>query len=142
MICRIHSVPVSSLPTRSSDRCAGRPVILVVDDEACVRNLLRIVLERTGFLVWLAADGREAVDLYRRHCPEIALVLLDVRMPVLDGPATLAILRRINPTVTCCFMSGNAAEYSENQLLARMISKPFRLEEVAGLFRQLAPVRG
>jgi CheY-like chemotaxis protein len=110
----------------------------VVDDEACIRDLLRIVLEQHGFRVWLAADGREALELYRRDGSEIALVFLDVRMPVLDGPATLARLRAFNPAVMCCFMSGNAEEYADGQLLARVIAKPFRLAEVVGLVGQLS----
>jgi CheY-like chemotaxis protein len=139
MICRIHSAPASSPPARPT--AAKKPGILVVDDEACVRNLLRLVLERHGYRVWLAADGREAIDLYCRRQFEIALVLLDVRMPVLDGPATLAILRRINPTVMCCFMSGNAAECESGRWPARMIAKPFRLAELVALSKGVAAGR-
>src|ERR1041385_1655495 len=105
MICRLHSTrerPVSLTTPRESS-----PGILVADDEPCIRNLLGVVLGRYGFRVWLAPHGEQAVELYCRHRSEIALVLLDVRMPVLDGPATFAALRRINPTVRCCFMSAD-----------------------------------
>jgi CheY-like chemotaxis protein len=47
--------------------------------------------------VWLAAGGQEALDLYQRHREAIDVVLLDVRMPGLDGPQTLAALRALNP---------------------------------------------
>jgi DNA-binding response OmpR family regulator len=104
--------------------------VLVVDDEPSIRSLLAVALRQQGFCVWLAADGREAIELDRRHGPEIALVLLDVRMPGLDGPETLTVLRKINPTVMCCFMSDNAGEM---KLPAPVIAKPFRLTEVKRL---------
>ena len=57
--------------------------ILVVEDEADIRELLRFNLEREGFSVLEAADGPQALDMARRHSP--ALVLLDVMLPGLDG---------------------------------------------------------
>src|SRR5262245_28789501 len=108
MICRLHCASASGRLT--AHQGARRPGILVADDEACVREWLRAALQRHGFRVWLAADGEQAIDLYRRRRSEIVLVLLDVRMPVLNGPQTLARLRQMNPTVLCCFMSGNGAE--------------------------------
>lgn len=104
--------------------------ILVVDDEAIVRQMLEVVLRRSGFGVLLAADGPEALALYERHRPRIAVVLLDVRMPGLDGPQTLAALRQFDPGVRCCFMSGDTKCYSEQELLAQgavcFFPKPFR----------------
>src|SRR5262249_13388533 len=94
-------------PARWHERIQRRhaqPGILVVDDEDSVRRLLQIVLERQGFSVWSAADGRTAIRLYRQYRTTISLVLLDVRMPELDGPQTLAELREFNPAIRCCFM--------------------------------------
>ena len=128
MICRLHCASASGRLT--AHQGARRPGILVADDEACVREWLRAALQRHGFRVWLAADGEQAIDLYRRRRSEIVLVLLDVRMPVLNGPQTLARLRQMNPTVLCCFMSGNGAEYACSNLPARVITKPFRLADL------------
>ena len=50
-----------------------------------------------GFTVWSAANGPAALEVYRRQQDDIAVVLLDVRMPGLDGPQTLAELQRLNP---------------------------------------------
>ena len=61
-----------------------------------------------GLAVWLAADGPEAVELYRGHRDTIDVVLLDVQMPGLDGPATLTALREFDPGVLCCFMTGHS----------------------------------
>jgi CheY-like chemotaxis protein len=112
-------------------RFAGshRPEVLVVDDEPVLRTLLDAALRHFGFAVRLADGGREAVEIYRRHHATITLVLLDVRMPDLDGPGTLALLRQLNPHVRSCFMTGQAGQYTEEELLAlgaaRVFRKPF-----------------
>jgi two-component system, OmpR family, response regulator len=107
-----------------TDKC-----ILVVDDEPSVRRLLAAALRQSGFSVCLASSGEEAVALYEQHRGTIDLVLLDVRMETMDGPRTLAALRELDPQVRCCFMSGHAGEYSDDDLLAlgasHVFSKPF-----------------
>jgi CheY-like chemotaxis protein len=120
-----------------------RPEVLVVEDEEAVSRMLAVALRLYGFEARLAGCGREAIELYRQHHEQIALVLLDVQMPDLDGPQTLVQLRQINPHLRCCFMSGNTGRYSAEELLAlgaaHVLSKPFSsLSEVARLLRQLA----
>jgi DNA-binding NtrC family response regulator len=79
---------------------------LVADDEESIRTLLNWVLQQQGFRVWLAPDGREAVQIYQEQYLAIALVLLDLDMPGLNGPETAVALQPINPAVRWCFMSG------------------------------------
>ena len=62
--------------------------VLVVDDERLVLRLLELALPQHGLAVHLAGGGAEAVAVYRRHRGRIGVVLLDVRMPGLDGPHT------------------------------------------------------
>jgi CheY-like chemotaxis protein len=116
--------------------------VLVVDDEHLVRIMVQLGLERSGFNVWLAANGREAIDLYRTHRQDIAVVLLDVRMPGLDGPRTLDALRELDPDVRVCFMSGNTGAHEQGELLQRgaayVIAKPFHLGDLADTLRQVA----
>jgi two-component system, cell cycle response regulator DivK len=69
----------------------GKPVILIADDRASSRELLRTVLERTGYDVIDAEDGEAAVERARTGNPD--LILLDLQMPKLDGYAVLAALR-------------------------------------------------
>jgi CheY-like chemotaxis protein len=119
-----------------------RPLgVLVADDEEALLILLNSVLRQHGFAVWVASDGRQALDQYDAHRGEIDLVLLDVRMPGLDGPATLKELRQRNPAVRCCFMSGHLGEHREHDLIDlgawRVIPKPFRLVDVVELLRQV-----
>lgn len=106
-----------------------RPEILVVEDEPGVLQMLDVALRHYGFAVRLAASGQEAVELYRRHHPTVALALLDVQMPGLDGPGTLAALKQINPDLRFCFMSGHTGKYTDEDLLrlgaAHVLPKPF-----------------
>jgi carbon storage regulator CsrA len=116
--------------------------ILIADDEQCVRSLLTTVMQEQGFAVWLAADGQEAIELYQRYRKHIDVVLLDVRMPGLDGPQSLAILRKMNPAIRCCLMSGDLGSYAETVLrslgAAALIRKPFLSSDVARMLWELA----
>jgi DNA-binding NtrC family response regulator len=118
-----------------------RPGVLVVDDEHMVLVMLQMGLERSGFEVWSARSGREAVELYREHRDSIAVVLLDVRMPGLDGPQTLDALRELDPEVLACFMSGDLGGHGPEELRQRgavcVIDKPFRLDRLARILRDV-----
>ena len=115
--------------------------VLVVDDDADVREVLHEKLRQEGFSVWLAADGREALDVYHNHCETIDVALLDVRMPGLDGPQTLAALQKVTPQIRCCFMSGCLGRHSEEKLrdlgAAAVFSKPFWPDGVAHVLGEL-----
>jgi CheY-like chemotaxis protein len=119
------------------------PGVLVVEDTADVRQLLGFALPQLGSPVWLADGGREAVRLYQEHRQEIGVVLLDVRMPDLDGPATLAALQELDPAVRVVFMTGHTGPYTAEELLAlgaaRVLEKPFgSLVELARTLREVA----
>jgi CheY-like chemotaxis protein len=118
------------------------PGVLVVDDDTLMRIMLRTGLERHGFQVWLAASGREALALYRQHREATAVVLLDVRMPGLDGPQTLEALHCLDPEVVACFMSADPGGYQPDELRERgakyVFVKPFRLDDLAKTLLLLA----
>jgi CheY-like chemotaxis protein len=122
---------------------ARKPGILIADDMGLILTLLKFVLEPRGFNVWLAVDSSDAIDLFRRHHEQIDVVLLDVQMPGLDGPHTLAHLQRIDRDVVACFMTGNLGNYSVDELLNRgamcVFIKPFRLSDVADYLQTLCP---
>ncbi len=81
-------------------------LVLVVDDEVTVRQIIRQTLEAFGYRVLLAADGVEASTLFTTHQAEIAVVLTDMMMPVMDGLATIQVLMRMNPLVRIIAASG------------------------------------
>jgi PAS domain S-box-containing protein len=101
--------------------------ILVVDDEEIIRRTTRTVLERRGFEVFLAEDGREAVELFRRHQAQIALVVLDLTMPAMDGEETARYLHTIRHDVPILVSSG----YNESD-----VERRFAGSRVAGFVRK------
>jgi PAS domain S-box-containing protein len=99
--------------TRTEARAAswrGRGTLLFVDDEEIVRAVAREILEGLGFSVLTAADGREALDLYRERGEEISVVVLDTTMPRMDGEETFRELRRLNPGLPVILSSGYAGQ--------------------------------
>ena len=83
-----------------------RGVVLVVDDEAVVRHVAQEALKRGGYSVWLAASGREAIEIFQENAARIDLVVLDLAMPVMGGEETLRALRRMQPGVRVIVSSG------------------------------------
>ncbi len=94
-----------SVPAEGRPRGHGETV-LVVDDEAGIRHIAKRTLEAFGYRVLLASDGAEAIAVYVQHQSDIAVVLTDMMMPVMDGPATIQALVRLNPQVHIIAASG------------------------------------
>jgi two-component system, cell cycle sensor histidine kinase and response regulator CckA len=81
--------------------------VLIVDDEAAVREMTRQTLEAFGYRILLAAHGVEALAVYESHRADISVVVTDMLMPVMDGAATIRALLNINPAVRIIAMSGS-----------------------------------
>ena len=91
--------------------------VLVVDDEDSIRRVLTRVLERNGYSVVTASDGAQACEYYVSHVAEIALVLTDMMMPVMDGAATISAILSMNPSARIIASSGlNVAENTAKAL--------------------------
>ncbi len=80
--------------------------ILVVDDEASIVAITSKTLETYGYRVLTASDGAEALASYVENKAEIAVVLIDMAMPIMDGPAAIRALKKINPAVKIIAASG------------------------------------
>ena len=78
----------------------------MVDDEASILAITGQTLQAYGYRILTATDGANAVAVYAKHENEIAVVLTDMMMPIMDGPATIHALRRINPAVKIIAASG------------------------------------
>ncbi len=107
--------------------------MLVVDDEAHVRDFLRVVLEARGYSVATATDGRAALDKVRRDPPD--LILLDLVMPTMDGWSFLATRRTLSaerrPPVVV--MSAVGGRYMARELGASdFVAKPFDVDALLG----------
>jgi len=114
---------------------------LVVDDEETIRSVTAMMLEDEGARVMTAADGREAVAIYREKRAEIDFVLLDMTMPHMDGEATFRELRRLNPGVRVLLCSGYNEQDATNRFagkgLAGFIQKPFRYDQLLKKVRDM-----
>ena len=106
---------VATVPTLEHEVPVGLPRILVADDDEQMRRLLRMVLEREGYLVDEARDGLDALDKIEARAPE--LVLLDVEMPRLDGFGVLEELRARVPTAALPVIMLTAKVESEGEAL-------------------------
>ena len=102
--------------------------ILVVEDDPAVLKITRCILELHGYIVLDASSGRGALDLFREHREQIAVVLLDAVMPDMNGAETLAAIRELKPGTKALFMSGYAREIISGKMLmpddAEFINKP------------------
>src|SRR4029079_11191511 len=90
----------------SQEDLSGQGLILFVDDEEVVRPVARTSLSRFGYNVLLAENGQDAIDILRRR-PGIALVILDMTMPVMSGEETLRELQSILPKLTHVIYTGD-----------------------------------
>jgi two-component system cell cycle sensor histidine kinase/response regulator CckA len=119
---------------RKEVHCGHGELILVVDDEAAIREIAKQTLENYGYSVLTANDGAEAVALYAEHKDEIRAVLTDTMMPYMDGPATIRALYRLNPRVKVIATSGLDANADPVETagagVKAFLSKPFTAEKL------------
>lgn len=116
----------------------GKATILLVEDEDAVRAFAAKALERKGYTVLSASSGDEALELLEDHVAAIDILVTDVVMPNMDGPALAMKIREMRPALPVLFMSG----YAEGQLRKSLSSafdtahvaflpKPFSLKDLA-----------
>jgi CheY-like chemotaxis protein len=99
----------SGVRPRASSR-SGSETVLLVEDEAAVRNFARAVLERKGYVVLAAQDGAGALELAEKHAGVIHVLLTDVVMPGMSGRDLAARVRASRPRIKVVFMSGYAPD--------------------------------
>lgn len=100
-----------------------------MDDEPEIRELTRETLEHHGYSVVTATDGADAVTIYCQRRNEIALVLMDLKMPVMDGVTAIQVLHGINPHIRIVATTGSFASLelasSPAHKIDGMLRKPY-----------------
>ncbi|MFA6147715.1 MAG: ATP-binding protein [bacterium] len=123
----------------------GKGTILLVDDEESLLALGGRMLGHLGFTILTAADGLQAVDLYRERGKEIELVLMDLTMPHMDGSEAFGELRRLNPDVRVVLTSGYSPEDVASRFAGKRLSgvlqKPYTLSTLRGMLAGIMPKR-
>jgi DNA-binding response OmpR family regulator len=115
------------------------PNILVADDEPGFRALLRFALEPYGFNICLAANGREAIDLFRRR--RFDLAILDVHMPLVRGGDVAKQMLRFRPDQAIIMLTGAPDLAEKEELISRGVAsylvKPVDIYELAEIASRL-----
>jgi signal transduction histidine kinase/ActR/RegA family two-component response regulator len=124
----------------SPNAVKGTGHILVVDDEGIVREFVSTALQKLGYSVSLCVNGAEAVEYFKVRHQDIDLVILDLIMPVLNGPDTFRELKTIDPNVKVLVSSGFSQNQTTNGLIDEgalgLLSKPFRIGELSEVLKQ------
>ncbi len=115
--------------------------VLVIDDEAWVREAIQDVLATIDLEVLLAADGAAGLSIYGQQAGEIGLVLVDMKMPVMNGAETLRRLRAMDPAVKVILSSGHEAAELAPSLggtqPTAFLPKPFDIGELIAVVRKV-----
>ena len=126
-------------PREEVTHWAGGGDILLVEDEDAVRVVAERALSRAGYQVTTASDGEEGVEavMARREsgAAMFDLIVSDVVMPAMDGPAMARAIRAVEPGLPVLFMSGYAEEQLRREIdieNMHFIAKPFSVSQIAG----------
>jgi len=146
-------LPASSKPLTAEDRkirithdfsteiFRGEETILLVDDEKMILEVGELILSEMGYSVITATGGEEAIRIYREKSADIALVIIDLIMPGLDGGKTFDRLKQINPEIKVLLSSGYSMDGLAAKVMQRgcngFIQKPYHMKELSKKIREI-----
>ena len=135
------AAPAVSTDVKIFNPTGARELVMIVDDEDFVTLLAQRVLTDEGYRVITARDGFRAIDIYRKLKEQIALIILDFTMPVMDGADVFAELLAINPKVPVVLSSGFAEQERLRSMLSRglrgFIPKPYTQQKLLTQIRSV-----
>lgn len=116
--------------------------VLIAEDDEAVRDLTATVLEDAGWEVRCASNGRDAVALFRSNCHRVAVVILDLMMPEMDGQCALQEIRRQCRDVPIIVVSGldgrSVLKDSVAKTVFAFVQKPFRITDLVAIVHRAA----
>ncbi len=138
--------PASGRTEAPEDRLTAPPqgcgeLIFVVDDEDDIRSFLHDVLQGHGYNVLLAADGEQAIGMFKERFPEIALVILDLVMPGMGGEEIFLKMKKIHPAVKALLSTGFTEDGRTGKIIDMgvkgFIQKPYDFNHLLVKMRQI-----
>ena len=143
--CSPQAHPSTHAPLPPADEWRGEGTLLVIEDEEILRNVIQLSLERFGFSVLTAVDGKDGVDIFQQHAGKIRGVILDMTMPRMSGEETFRELRRMQPDIRVLLTSGYNEQDATNRFagkgLAGFIQKPFQVTSLIARVRAMLETR-
>jgi len=133
--------PLEVAPTTVPSNLGHGETILLVDDEAAVREMARVVLQRLNFNPVTATDGADGLLLAMRHQAELKAIITDLHMPHMDGLAFIRVLRLLQPNVPIVVASGRLEDPQAAEMRAlgvtRRLDKPFTEAQLAAVLHDI-----
>ena len=119
----------------------GKETVLLVDDEDMIIDVAQRMLEKLGYKVFTARDGKEAVEVFRKHKEEIDVIVLDMIMPKMSGGEAFDQIKKIAPEMKVLLSSGYSINGQASEILNRgcngFIQKPFNLQNLSKSLRTI-----
>jgi signal transduction histidine kinase/CheY-like chemotaxis protein len=119
----------------------GEETLLFVDDEDMIIDVGKPMLEKMGYKVFIAHDGKEAIEVYNKNKGDIDMVVLDMIMPDMGGSEAYDRLKQINPSIKVLLSSGYSIDGLASEILKRgcdgFIQKPFHMKELSQKLREI-----
>lgn len=137
----VEELDVAAVEVATGLRSGNGELILLADDERSILDITREALEGHGYRVIIARDGSEALDLYTRYRGEVAAVITDMMMPVMDGSATIRALRHLDPDLPIIASSGYLQDARVREIVGDgvrvFLHKPYTAEQVLDVLHDL-----
>jgi two-component system cell cycle sensor histidine kinase/response regulator CckA len=111
--------------------------VLIIDDDAPTRGLLTAVVARAGLAAAVASNGGEAIDIINTR-DDLCCIVLDLMMPVIDGPAVIAHLlstKRSVPVIVCTAAGPRQTPKFDRAIVRAVIQKPFDIEQLIAMLK-------
>ncbi|MGD9062918.1 MAG: response regulator [Desulfobacterales bacterium] len=127
--------PVSRQQKQDKKILRGSGVILLVDDEEMILKIGKDLIEKVGYQVITASNGKKALEIYQRDQKKIDMVILEMIMPEMSGGETYSLLKEINPSIKTLLSSGYSINGKAQAILndgySGFIQKPFNLTDLS-----------
>jgi PAS domain S-box-containing protein len=138
-------LPASEKQAHHYTECTKTPLpgtgnILLVDDEALVLKVGKLMLEKLGYRVWCTDSGKQALEMYKQKRKEIDLVLLDMILPEMGGGKIYDKLKEVDPAIKVVLSSGYSMNDQASEIMKKgcnqFIQKPFNMNELSKIIQK------